>query len=1314
MRDVWFEERGDHFEELHTDWFEGLVDPALLAEARNIAADGVQAHYHAGWGPRVKAQPHPSLKGHYAEAGKQLWHDAAKGRVLLCSPPPEHDDLLQHVVSVPMARVPKRNPDRTLSEKGRLIADARLVNQHCAKEDHPPALQPRHSEMARLLVWWQTRWPGIPIYLSKKDVAEAFRWLRVQDDDCRLFACDLPGNVWGLPNPITALYLSLTFGWRGAPGCYMIYAWVIREAHAHHRPSDPQWEDEVNFHSLTLMDDQVLVEPDLGLRRWKSLAAAEEATLRTLGPEAINFEKDLEEGQMESTKLIWGLHYDAASGTRSLPRVKLEKAAFLLHLPEFDWGNRRVPLRLVQELRGNQEFWKATLPSLGPLLGAVNALLGPADADGMARAKGEPTEQGRTWRRFWECLELQRVLIESKASWDTKFTHPLVSALAVEEVLALPGVLERAIWVTGDATPTRLGAVDWHERVAMAEDAQPIWQAWEAMVAEAEEWEDTAPTETPIIALAELLTVVAFAGLQGTKWRHKLVLYGGDNQNVVQWLSKRTSGSAMANYLLQLLAGLETTYGFRLHAVYLRTYHNADALTREDVEEVVQRHGLNLKPLGNTWTDLLDRGWQKRALIWGGQAEAEWRVALQLAHRRGGGESLRPTPTVLAPLDCVVWVCSRQPTRYAGALQEQGARVQSCGLCEGDTAGLNPLASGIAVTCAFLTPSSLTPTQAEKHWRLIEKIRPDAVWLDLVNDDEASRAERRLKLNGYATQRKQVSGRSVGDQVWWRRVVVMGRLGSDPWALDLPDLEEEPVTPERDHYDTLWLDKKPDADRWTYEGLDLSTQMPHLGAAKPRPSGVLKMPHRSRQLLWDPHRPLPGLHDGSWDPDNPQPLWLVGSGPKGPAARVVSPGEAAKLLGLRDSEAITGTELGSVSRALRALHGTPTSLASEAGNWLRDSPQLQEGLAARFAPETEEDTRTGVCHLPWDEQSKQALSDWLSMSALRRAGGPQPDGDAKRPRWSDEEWREWHAERKQRKWDDQASRALTRLVRHEAGNEACPISLDGWVRVRDVLKLRKFRWYTEEDLERWVRDDKKGRLVLQSDSEENVWVAAWSGHTIPEITGPARCPPQLEVPELLCHGSYKRNTTGILQNGILRKGRDVHLQDPKNHAGRWRPDLETRVDVDVREAQRRGVTFRCTGNLIWLADSPIPPQAIRAIGPWDQLAAASVWGDEEGEAEASAAATAEQEAEDVAQVAQAVIQAAEAQSATQVKVDPDTWEARAAGSDSSEDLEFQPDWSGDEEPQVKKEEASDLRQRGREGGRRYRGPDAQWGGTGYT
>ena len=74
----------------------------------------------------------------------------------------------------------------------------------------------------------------------------------------------------------------------------------------------------------------------------------------------------------------------------------------------------------------------------------------------------------------------------------------------------------------------------------------------------------------------------------------------------------------MARFLLLILAGLEATSGFRTASAYLRTYHNvtADDLTRKgqaEIDELIQRFGLQRMAARPAWGDFADRGWARRA-----------------------------------------------------------------------------------------------------------------------------------------------------------------------------------------------------------------------------------------------------------------------------------------------------------------------------------------------------------------------------------------------------------------------------------------------------------------------------------------------------------------------------------------------------------------------------------------------------------------------------------------------------------------------------------------------------------------------------
>ena len=158
-----------------------------------------------GTAARVTAEPHALAREHLPEAMSQLWKDARKGRVILCDE--RAGDLLSGVLNVPLARVPKMNPDRTLPEEGRTVWD-RVPNEGTDPSAHPPALQPRHWEVIRMILWWTLRLPGVPILLAKKDVAEASKWIWIDTDDVPLFSADGPGDSFGTPGRrITAIYL---------------------------------------------------------------------------------------------------------------------------------------------------------------------------------------------------------------------------------------------------------------------------------------------------------------------------------------------------------------------------------------------------------------------------------------------------------------------------------------------------------------------------------------------------------------------------------------------------------------------------------------------------------------------------------------------------------------------------------------------------------------------------------------------------------------------------------------------------------------------------------------------------------------------------------------------------------------------------------------------------------------------------------------------------------------------------------------------------------------------------------------------------
>ncbi|CAE7534713.1 unnamed protein product, partial [Symbiodinium sp. CCMP2592] len=632
LRYAWRARGEDHFAGLFDHHLDSHLPEDLLAWVRRVAQERVKAEYRGTQRARVKATPHPSLKDHVEEARQLIWQDATRGRVLLMSPGPDEEDLLDGVVSVPLARVPKYNPDRSVSSKGRVIWDARVVNELCHKDDHFPAIQPRYAEVVRLVMWYKSRYPG-------KDVSEAFKWLWVEQDDCRLFGADLPtegatrDSRGDASRPVTVLYLAMTFGWTGAPGEFMAFAWAIKLLHRACGPDRPEWHDSSSFRSLALMDDSVVIEPDLGLRPQLSVDALEEAIRQTLGPLAINAAKDVEEGTLTTRKLIWGLEFDTEAGTCRLPPLKVERAYHVLQSPYFDAGQTKVPLKEVQVLRGSQQFWLGVLPQLAPYLQSTNALLGPADREGHVVLRGNEAEQSAQWEAFWSAIELQRLLVGSRQFWEARFVSQLEHALTTPELLALPEVKRNLVWVSADATP--LGAIDWTARVAAnAQDSTDL----EAR---------TEPEEDLVqIGVAELLALLVLVVARKEAWAGSVVLYLGDNTNVQDWLRKRQAGNAQANHLLKVLGALEGVHGLQVRGAYLRTYHNqtADDLTRLDPDRVMEQQRLTRLSVPDDWGRVLGEAWHRRALLWVGQPDSDRQMALQLAARRIGPAPPRAMP----------------------------------------------------------------------------------------------------------------------------------------------------------------------------------------------------------------------------------------------------------------------------------------------------------------------------------------------------------------------------------------------------------------------------------------------------------------------------------------------------------------------------------------------------------------------------------------------------------------------------------------------------------------------------------------------
>ena len=190
----------------------------------------------------------------------------------------------------------------------------------------------------------------------------------------------------------------------------------------------------------------------------------------------------------------------------------------------------------------------------------------------------------------------------------------------------------------------------------------------------------------------------------------------------------------------------------------------------------------------------------------------------------------------------------------------------------------------------------------------------------------------------------------------------------------------------------------------------------------------------------------------------------------------------------------------------------PVSLVRLGLNWFGSHVKTEgKGLvaegeaAARFAPGQTPWDKAGLCPLPWEEHTEEVLLEWLREQKAMAQNAARVGG--KKSRLSDEE---------------KASKALSRILRHEAGTRECPISPEGWVKWQDILRHRLCRDMSEEILERGVYQNSKNRFIAKVDDQGEWYAAAWSGHTITGVTGPSHEAAPSTTPSVLVQGTVTR------------------------------------------------------------------------------------------------------------------------------------------------------------------------------------------------
>ena len=152
--------------------------------------------------PRTRGLPYQlTERSHCITIGEKLWKDVTAGRMFVCAA--KSVDTHAPVEATPTTTVDKKNLDRTLSTDKRMIADIRRVNLSSPADQYYHVAVPTITDIARSAYQLHARFPRtLPITMTKRDIASAFRLLRLRPALCLAMLTELTGQFSGIDGGI--------------------------------------------------------------------------------------------------------------------------------------------------------------------------------------------------------------------------------------------------------------------------------------------------------------------------------------------------------------------------------------------------------------------------------------------------------------------------------------------------------------------------------------------------------------------------------------------------------------------------------------------------------------------------------------------------------------------------------------------------------------------------------------------------------------------------------------------------------------------------------------------------------------------------------------------------------------------------------------------------------------------------------------------------------------------------------------------------------------------------------------------------------
>ena len=229
------------------------------------------------------------------------------------------------------------------------------------------------------------------------------------------------------------------------------------------------------------------------------------------GQDSINGDKTQLGGAWSTRGLALGYELDTWLGSLPVPLPIVEVARIYILSVEFVVGSQYVALKVVQTLRGYMQHWSVASLFWSSCVQPLDLLITYGGED----CSGVNCSDFRICNVYWDMLSLSKALSSYVEMRPTHFCNQLLRTLALRQRFSGPMVVEKVRWISTDAAPQVIGAVDWRGISYIRADAEEIMKDYaeldgrEAGISDRElmgmaigAWMGFPPTPTPLCSPA--------------------------------------------------------------------------------------------------------------------------------------------------------------------------------------------------------------------------------------------------------------------------------------------------------------------------------------------------------------------------------------------------------------------------------------------------------------------------------------------------------------------------------------------------------------------------------------------------------------------------------------------------------------------------------------------------------------------------------------------------------------------------------------------------------------------------------------------